>query len=108
MFGDGTQTKPYIYIDDLIDGVMTMLSKANDNYNAYLVGVDSIVTVSQIAQIVMDEFGVKIPIRYAGKYSGWLGDVRKYSYDVTRLRMLGWTPQYTAQEAVRLAVKKNL
>ena len=27
VFGDGTQTKPYIYIDDLIAGVMTVLEK---------------------------------------------------------------------------------
>ena len=107
VYGDGTQTKPYIWIDDLVEGVMTLLEKANDDYNTYLVGVDSNVTVDQIAQIVMDEIGVHIPIHYGGEYSGWKGDVRKYSYDVTRLRMLGWTPKYTSEEAVRKAVQMN-
>lgn len=54
VYGDGTQTKPYIWIDDLVDGVMTMLEKTNEDYNCYLVGVDSNVTVDQIAHIVMD------------------------------------------------------
>lgn len=35
VFGDGTQLKPYIYIDDLVDGVMTMLNQTNEHYNAY-------------------------------------------------------------------------
>lgn len=108
VYGDGTQSKPYIFIDDLIEGVMCMLKNTNDDYNAYLIGVDSNVTVSQIANIVMDEVGIHVPICYDGKYSGWKGDVQKYTYDVTKLRMLGWIPIYTAEEAVRKAVILNL
>lgn len=108
VFGDGTQLKPYIYIDDLVDGVMTLLDKTNDDYNAYLVGVDSSLSVDQIVQIVMDEVGVHVPIHYGGRYSGWKGDVRKYQYDVSRLRLMGWTPKYNAEEAVRRAVRENL
>ena len=108
VYGDGSQTKPYIWIDDLVEGVMTIIEKANDDYNTYLVGVDSNVTVEQIAQIVMDEVDVHVPIHYGGRYSGWKGDVRKYSYDVSQLRLMGWTPKYTAEEAVRKAVQMNM
>jgi len=108
VFGDGTQLKPYIYIDDLVDGVMTLLENTNEDYNAYLVGVDSSLTVDQIANIVMDEVGVKVPIHYGGRYSGWKGDVRQYRYDVSKLRLMGWTPKYTAEEAVRKAVRENM
>lgn len=108
VYGDGTQTKPYIWIDDLVEGVMIMLDKTNDDYNTYLVGVDSNVTVNRITQIVMDEVGVNVPIQYGGRYSGWKGDVRKYSYDVSQLRLMGWTPQYSSEEAVRKAVQMNM
>lgn len=108
VYGDGTQLKPYIYIDDLVDGVMTLLEKTNDDYNAYLVGVDSSLTVDQIVQIAMDETGVHVPVHYGGRYSGWKGDVRKYQYDITSLRLLGWAPKYSAEEAVRKAIRENL
>lgn len=108
VYGDGTQTKPFIYIDDLVDGVMWLLKHTNERYNAYLVGVDSNVTVAQIAQIVMEEVGIKIPLRYSGEYKGWKGDVHKYSYDVSQLRLMGWTPEFTAEEAIRKAVKDNM
>lgn len=108
VYGDGTQTKPYIYIDDLVDGVMTLILKTDKDYNAYLVGVDSVVTVSEIADIVMEEVGIQVPIQYGGEYSGWKGDVRKYQYDVTNLRLLGWIPKYSASEAIRKAVRENL
>lgn len=108
VYGDGTQTKPFIWIDDLVDGVMCILKNTNDPYDAYLVGVDSNVTVERIAQIVMEEVGIQVPIKYTGDYKGSKGDVHKYSYDVTRLRMFGWVPKYTAEEAIRKAVRQNL
>ncbi len=106
VFGDGTQTKPYIYIDDLIEGVMCILKKTNADYNAYLVGVDSTVTVKDIANMVMEELDIHVPINYGGVYSGWKGDVRNYQYDVTKLRMLGWVPKYTAEKAIRKAIRQ--
>lgn len=108
VYGDGTQCKPYIWIDDLVEGVMCILTNAKEDYNAYLVGVDSNVTVERIAQIVMDELDVHVPISYKEEYGGNKGDVNKYSYDVTRLRMFGWVPKYTAEEAIRKAVRMNM
>lgn len=108
VYGDGTQTKPYIWIDDLVEGVMWMLKHTNDKYNAYLVGVDSNVTVERIAQIVMEEMKIQVPIRYKGNYNGSKGDVYNYSYDITKLRMFGWAPEYTAEEAIKKAIRENM
>ena len=108
VYGDGTQCKPYIWIDDLVEGVMCILKNANEDYNAYLVGVDSNVTVERIAQIVMEGLNIHVPIKYNKEYGGNKGDVNKYSYDVTGLRMFGWVPKYTAEEAIRKAVQVNM
>lgn len=108
VFGDGTQCKPYIWVDDLVEGVMYMLKKADNQYNNYLIGVDTNVTVEKIAKIVMEEAGIQVPIKYRDDYDGNKGDVNIYSYDVTPLRMLGWTPRYTAEEAIRKAVQENM
>ncbi len=108
VYGDGTQTKPFIWIDDLLDGVMCILEKTNEPYNAYLVGVDSNVTVERIAKIVMDEVNIHVPIKYTGDYRGSKGDVHKYSYDVSQLRLMGWTPRFTAEDAVREAIRRNM
>lgn len=108
VYGDGAQTKPFIWIDDLVDGVMWMLNHTHDDYNAYLVGVQSNVTVAQIAQMVMKEVGTQVPVKHTGDYKGSKGDVHKYSYDVSRLRLMGWTPQYTAEEAIKKSIRDNL
>lgn len=71
VYGDGTPTKPYIWMADFVEGVMTIWEKTNEPYNTYLVDVDSNVIVDQIAQIVMDEVGVHVQIHYGWHYSGW-------------------------------------
>ena len=108
VYGDGKQTKPYIYIDDLLDGVMCLINITDEKYNSYLVGTDSNMTVDEIANLVMEELKVNVPIEHEVNYCGWKGDVSKYRYDVTNLRMLGWTPKYTAEEAIRKAVQENI
>lgn len=86
---------------------MCLLKNTNNPYNAYLVGVDSNCTVKRIAQIVMDELEIQVPIKYTGEYRGSKSDVHKYSYDVTRLRMFGWVPKYTSEQAIRKAIQMN-
>lgn len=107
VYGDGNQTKPYIYIDDLLDGIMCILKKATEQYSAYLVGVDSTVTVAQIAHIVEEELGIHIPIVPMKEHSGLKCDVSSYRYDVSRLCQLGWKPRYSAEKAVNKAVQFN-
>lgn len=108
VYGDGNQTKPYIYIDDLLEGVMRILKHTDAPYNAYLVGVETSLTVSQIAQIVMEETGVHVQIHYKSNLSRDLGDVDTYHYNVGRLESLGWKPKFSAEEAVHQAVSEIL
>lgn len=108
VYGDGNQTKPYIYIDDLLNGIDRILEKSELTYNDYLVGVDTSLTVAEIARIVMDEMGMQIPIKYINTNACLKGDQCYYQYNVTKLRMLGWTPKYSAEEAVEKATKDIL
>lgn len=56
----------------------------------------------------MDVMIIHVPVQYGGRYSGWKGDMKKYQYDMPRLRLLGRTPKYTAEEAVKKAIRENL
>ena len=105
VYGDGKQTKPYIYIDDLLDGVMCMLRNARESYNDYLIGVDSDVSVEEIARIAMLETGINVPISYELDAVRGKGDVCDYHYDVNKIERLGWNPHFSAKEAVVQALR---
>jgi UDP-glucose 4-epimerase len=109
VLGDGSQTKPYLHVGDLVEAMLTVYDKAPEQLAVYHAAGQGRTTVRQIAEIVVEEMGLSgIPIEYQGGDCGWLGDVPQYEYDTRRLAALGYRPRYGSTEAVRVSVQKIL
>jgi UDP-glucose 4-epimerase len=108
VLGNGEQIKPYMYVKDLVSGIIYVWKNSNDRLNVYNLGVESRTKVKEIAQIVIDELGSNAHIVYTGGDRGWIGDVPEFKYDLSKIHQLGWAAKYTSNEAVRLAVKKAI
>ncbi len=108
ILGDGTQTKPYIYVLDLVDAIVkftldTEMKKGVEVYNA---GVETATNVTTIANIVCEVLGYEnVKYKYTGGNIGWKGDVPKFQYDLTKIHNAGWSAKYTSDEAVRETVR---
>ncbi len=106
ILGDGTQTKPYIYVLDLVDCIMMMTKDIKKGVEIYNVGVETATSVTRIADIVCEELGYKnVTYKYTGGNVGWKGDVPKFQYDLTKIHRVGWKAKHTSDEAVRETVK---
>lgn len=106
ILGDGTQTKPYIYVLDLVDVIFLMTSDISEGVQIYNIGVDSATSVTTIANIVCKELGYEnVKYNYTGGNVGWKGDVPKFQYDLTKIHNKGWNAKHTSDEAVRETVK---
>lgn len=109
ILGDGTQRKPYIHVDDLMDAMLQMTKMPPDGVETYNVGVDSSTTVAEIADIVCEGMGLKeVEYQYTGGSRGWKGDVPSFSYDLDKIHATGWRAGYTSSEAVRATVNAVL
>jgi UDP-glucose 4-epimerase len=109
VLGDGSQSKPYVYVKDLVRGILFGWANSSDPLNCYNLGVESTTTVRTIAEIVRDEMGLhKALIRYTGGDRGWIGDVPHFRYDLTKIHRLGWRAEMTSDQAVRAAVRAEL
>ena len=108
ILGDGTQTKPYLYVFDLIEAIMKF-KNIGKGVTLYNVGVDTATSVTRIAEIVCQKMGVSnVSFEYTGGKGGWKGDVPKFQYDLSKIHTAGWTAKYTSDEAVALTVENNL
>ena len=106
ILGDGTQTKPYVYVLDLVDAIMLMTKNIKQGVEIYNVGVATATSVTRIADIVCEELGYKdVEYHYTGGNIGWKGDVPKFQYDLTKIHNAGWTAKHTSDEAVRETVR---
>lgn len=87
IWGDGTQTRSFLYIDECIEGTIRL---ARSGWSGPVnIGSDEMVTINQLAELIMGVAGKRVSIRHI---EGPLG-VRGRNSDNTLIReKLGWAP----------------
>jgi len=98
IWGDGKQTRSFMYIDDCIEGLIKLM---NSNYRDPLnLGTDRMVTVDELVDIIADIAGKKLIKRHnLTKPQG----VRGRNSDNTRLRqVLQWEPATSLEDGLAI------
>lgn len=109
ILGDGRQTKPYIYVSDLVDAIMRFKDVKQSGVTLYNVGVEGATSVKSIADIICEEMKLQnVEYNYTGGEGGWKGDVPKFEYCIDKISAEGWKAKYSSDEAVRITVKQNI
>jgi UDP-glucose 4-epimerase len=112
ILGDGRQTKPYIYVTDLINAIIRF-TLADDvkrtGVSLYNLGVDGETSVTHIADMLCEEMGLNaVQYHYTGGEGGWKGDVPRFRYCIDKIHKEGWKAEYTSDEAVRKTIQNVL
>lgn len=109
ILGDGTQSKSYLHVRDVIEAMLYVHEKASNRINVFNVATDDYIDVTTIAKIAIEETGLKgVQLRYTGGNRGWKGDVPKVRFNLSKIHKLGWRPLYTSAEAVRKSIQEML
>ena len=108
VLGNGEQNKPYLYVKDLVDGMLFVCNSAHERFNVYNLGSYTRTKVKEIAQMVIEEMGLNATIKYTGGDRGWVGDVPEFKYDLSKINQLGWEAKINSNDSVRLAIQKAL
>ena len=100
VFGDGSQTRSFTYITDLVDGIIKlMLSSENDPVN---IGNPVEMTIKEIAETIIKMTGSSSKIVYRPLPTD---DPKQRRPDITRARtLLGWEPRVDTDEGLRLTI----
>ena len=109
ILGDGKQTKPYIYVQDLIDAILKFMEVKEKGIVLYNVGVESDTSVTKIADVVCEEMDLDhVDYQYTGGEGGWKGDIPRFRYCLDKIHEAGWRAKFTSDEAVRKTVQEVL
>lgn len=103
IYGNGSQTRDFIYIDDLIQAILLSV-KTDTGGEVFQIATYRETTVNEIAQkiegIVEKNTGRKVTVRYGEKR---VGDVQRNYSDISKAaRILGYTPQFGLDEGLIL------
>ena len=93
---------------DLVEAIIFVWKNSTEKLNYFNIGVEDSTKVRDIARIILEETKEVREIRYTGGSRGWVGDVPFFAYNLDKIHGLGWRAKYTSNEAVRLAVQKNI
>ena len=105
VLGNGRQRKSYLYVQDCIDAILTVLERAVDSINIFNLGTNEHCTVDQSLDWICSHLGLNPQRRYSGGERGWVGDSPFIFLDCRKVRALGWTPRLSIKESVLRTLK---
>jgi len=109
VLGDGSQAKPYVYVEDCLDGMEFGVANAKALVNYYNLAVDDQTSVREIAEWTIEAMGIDrgaIDVQYGDSPRGWRGDVPYVKLDTRKMTALGWRPKLSSNEAVRRTIRE--
>ena len=105
VLGDGSQAKPYVWVEDCVDGMLFGLDHARERLNVFNIAPADTTSVRRIAELCVQASPFPdASIRYTGGERGWPGDVPKSRLDPQKLAALGWSVRHSSDRAVERAV----
>ncbi|HLW30425.1 MAG TPA: UDP-glucuronic acid decarboxylase family protein [Brumimicrobium sp.] len=106
VFGDGSQTRSFCYVDDLIEGIVRLLfSDYSDPVN---IGNPDEITIGDFAEEIIKLTGTTQKVIYKDLP---VNDPKQRQPDITRAKsILDWTPKISREEGLKLTYEyfKNL
>ena len=100
ILGNGKQKKSYLYINDCINAMFTIINKSKESVNIYNLGTDEYCDVNQSVKWICKYLGLNPKLNYSGGERGWVGDNPFIFLDCSKLKELGWKAEYTIKQAV--------
>ncbi len=100
IFGDGSQTRSFCYVSDLIDGIFRLMM--SDYHNPVNIGNPREMTIRQFAEEIIRILGTSSKIEHRPLP---VDDPKVRQPDITRAReILGWEPKVDFDQGIRTTI----
>ncbi|MES0488512.1 MAG: NAD-dependent epimerase/dehydratase family protein [Leptospirales bacterium] len=106
VYGDGKQTRDFIYIDDLLEAVI-LAAEFEDGGEVFQIATSRESTVNEVVEMIKQELkeigNIDMKLVYGERR---LGDVLRNFSDTTKAKnVLGWDPEHTLKDGIQKTVR---
>jgi UDP-glucose 4-epimerase len=109
ILGDGSQSKSYIHVDDVVAAMLMLWESGWSGFDVYNAGTGDYVTVTEIADLVVERMGLQgVEYQYTGGDRGWKGDVPIVRFRSDKLAARGWQCVRGSREALIDSIDSNI
>lgn len=109
----GAQLRDFVYIDDVVDGLMTILSnldKINNSYSNFDIGSGQNISIRECVESIKCISGNTTTKLNFGALPYREYELMESHADISQLQQFGWTPKVTFDEGIRkvISMEKGL
>lgn len=108
MFGDGTTSRDYTYIDDIVDGIIKSIKYVENNdavYEIINLGNSNPISLKEMINTIGKTLNIEPKIKQLPMQPG---DVDRTYADITKAqRLLGYEPKTTFEEGIKKFIEWN-
>jgi nucleoside-diphosphate-sugar epimerase len=97
IWGDGEQTRSFLYIDECLEGVRRLM-EAPKAFEPLNIGSEEMVTINQLATMIMQVANKNVTIKHI---EGPLGVRGRCSDNLLIIQKLGWSPNYPLRTGLK-------
>lgn len=103
--GDGSQTRDYVFVDDVVEAMVAAATAPQVNREIINVGSGQETSVRQLAELILDLTGRKAEVLTNPQANG---GVSRMCADLTKAReKLGYRPRFSLEEGLRLTLERD-
>ncbi|MEO1772994.1 NAD-dependent epimerase/dehydratase family protein [Candidatus Enterococcus ferrettii] len=98
LFGDGSQSRDFVFIDDVIQALLLVANEVSAIGTQFNVGTGKSIALNKLINTIDKELDLKLPIDYGNER---IGDIKDSVADISRLKELNYKPQNGIQDGVK-------
>jgi dTDP-L-rhamnose 4-epimerase len=104
IFEDGRQTRDFIHVSDIVQGVLQALESDEAPGTAINLGTGRSTSVARVAEVLAEGIGIELEPELKGQYR--TGDIRHCFADISRAeRLLGYSPKTSFEDGMGALVE---
>lgn len=100
MWGDGEQTRSFCYVDDCVEGLYRLMQ--SDYAEPLNIGSDRLISMNDLARVVMNIAGVTLDIHHVDGPQGVRG---RLSDNTLIKQVLGWEPKTALEDGLAITYR---
>lgn len=102
LWGDGTETRDFIFISDLINALYIISQHNGDRFNVYNIASGYEASIAEIAEVFYDQIG---GVGFSFNNKSRPGDPKNWRADISRLSQLGFKVECQLSEGLKLTAE---
>jgi UDP-glucose 4-epimerase len=105
IYGDGSQTRDFVYVNDIVNAIVLSLENKKAPGNIFNVGTGRAIALQELANTMLSLTGEDLKIVNAEPR---LGDIKHSYADITKAnQLLGYKPKFSLKEGLEALLREN-